>query len=198
MKTITIEKKLAALVAVSAMLLIPAAQSFQSTMMRNKFITMPQKTFKNFRLYSKEDGMVMLDEEKIQTMGKHCRKSFDVVGLASSLSLCVMLSQVDPTAALEIRNNDMSVNNLQLSNIEKIGTTSSHVNTDAIGASNFLIGNEAIFEKSVDQNGDTNSAQAVAKEGGKWFFIIYIVFSFAVGAVEMTKRFTSWYQNRQP
>ena len=44
---------------------------------------------------------------------------------------------------------------------------------------------------------ETTSKQAVAQEGGKWFFIAYVVFSFAAGAVEMTKRFQTWLENRQ-
>ena len=40
------------------------------------------------------------------------------------------------------------------------------------------------------------SVAATAQEGGKWFFIIYVVFSFLAGGVEMTKRFSKWLENR--
>lgn len=40
-----------------------------------------------------------------------------------------------------------------------------------------------------NDNNDPKSATEIAQEGGKWFFVIYVVFSIVAGIVEMTKRF---------
>lgn len=43
---------------------------------------------------------------------------------------------------------------------------------------------------------EPKSVKEMAQVGGKWFFIIYVVFSFVAGAVEMTKRFQTWLDKR--
>lgn len=48
---------------------------------------------------------------------------------------------------------------------------------------------------SIDKN-DEKKPVNIAQEGGKGFFIIYVVFSFLAGGVEMTKRFQKWLENR--
>ena len=44
---------------------------------------------------------------------------------------------------------------------------------------------------------DAKSATETAQEGGKWFFVIYVVFSMVAGVVEMTKRFQTWFEKRK-
>ena len=59
--------------------------------------------------------------------------------------------------------------------------------------------NSQLLANAVEEvvNNETKSTKEVAQEGGKWFFIIYVVVSLAAGTVEMTKRFQNWLDNRQ-
>mmetsp|Transcript_2068 Transcript_2068/g.2816 ORF Transcript_2068/g.2816 Transcript_2068/m.2816 type:complete len:267 (+) Transcript_2068:66-866(+) len=48
---------------------------------------------------------------------------------------------------------------------------------------------------SVNIENESRSAVSYAKEGGKWFFVIYVVVSLIAGAVEMSSRLMNWIEN---
>ena len=111
-----------------------------------------------------------------------------------------MFSSVNVVEALEGRNFDIG-SSAQQSYVEKMSFRASK--NDILDSNSLLLSNDVSMENiddassSVTESEQKNSAKIIAKEGGKWFFIVYVVFSFAAGGVELVKRFQAWLESRQ-
>ena len=128
------------------------------------------------------------------------KRNVDSLGISAGLALCMIFSSVSVVEAFEGRNFDIS-SSTEPSYIEKMNLGVS-IN-DILDSNSFLVSNDISMENvdeaslSVTESEQKNSAKIIAQEGGKWFFIVYVVFSFAAGGVELVKRFQTWLENRQ-
>lgn len=153
------------------------------------------------------------DDKQNDTLIKQKNEKIAQTLRIMSLSLCVCLSSsVMPVTAGEMKGSYENFDSSSLNAMKGIiplkkNTGVENGNTvffepeselaltksqgcEFLGLSTTMAADETIDETKANK-------KAVAEEGGKWFFIVYVVFSFAAGAVEMTKRFQTWLENRQ-
>ncbi len=194
-------------------LLAKRVEGFNPTSTRNSIIVrkMTQHPMKTFSFAEPEHKKSVVNFTKNEILSDRnnlnpatCKldKCMNTIWLTTGLSLCILLSSVNTAVALEDHTTNDIAADLQSSCVEKFYVKD--MDDKLLEMNNFLISSDSIEKKevyssSIDKNEDSNtsSAKAFAQEGGKWFFIVYVVFSFAAGAVEMTKRFQSWLENRQ-